>query len=81
MIEIIERSRIENEYTDDNAYFKHSKQQLTGGNVQVSYNSHGHLVVRLMKQNGSDTLIVFDAKASREIIEFCQERLSGMAPF
>lgn len=62
MIEIIKRGQ----------GIAQSKEQIAG-KPQVSYNSHGHLVVRAIQSEDNDTLVVFDARTSREIINFCQQ--------
>jgi hypothetical protein len=50
------------------------KQQIDGNGFQVSYNSWGHLAIRVMQSmtGGNDTLVVFDSKVSSAIIGFCQ---------
>lgn len=60
----------------DRADGAHALKQDWRGDVQVSYNDWGHLVVRLIRSDGSDTLAVFDQMASRRIILFCQNALS-----
>lgn len=62
MIEIIKRKE----------GFKSQKEQLNGSRVQVSYNSWGHLVVRVIIDDTEDSLVVFDKKASQEVINFSQ---------
>jgi len=48
------------------------KSQIISEKCQVSYNSHGHIAVRLI--NGeSDTLLVFDQRTSQEIKNFCRK--------
>ena len=60
MVQIIERKTQADKHNVD---FPHS-------NIQVSYNSNGHLVVRNYWNNDSDKLLVFDERVSREIIKF-----------
>lgn len=43
---------------------------LEKGHAQISYNSDGHLVVRVIHDKERDTLIVFDEKASQEVLKF-----------
>lgn len=61
MIEIIKRRE----------GFMSQKEQIAGQRVQASYNSWGHLVVRIIDEApGKDTLVVFDAPTSAHIIGF-----------
>lgn len=70
MIEIIKRREGE----------KSEKQQINGEKVQVSYNSWGHLVIRVIQPHpktvlddgGHDTLIVLDKRTSLEVIRFIE---------
>lgn len=51
--------------------------------IQVSYNSHGHLMIRIFDRNAKetkrepikDTIIVFTALESQTIIRFIQQQL------
>ena len=43
---------------------------LEGERAQISYNSDGHLVVRLINGDYQDTLVVFDIRSSRKIFDF-----------
>ena len=43
--------------------------------VQISFNSDGHLVIRLVYEDNNDALIVCDRNISDKVIEFCQEEL------
>jgi len=61
MIEIIKREEGK----------KSEKERLQPGRTQISYNSDGHLVIRIIHDNKSDTLIVCNPSTSDEIIEFC----------
>ncbi len=49
---------------------------------QVSYNSHGHLVLRWFSKDQtkrkSDVIITFTARETREIIEFIKRKLAGV---
>ena len=46
-------------------------------NIQVSYNSWGHLVVRILQNENpnEDTLIVFNQRVSGEIIDFSRNNI------
>ena len=77
MIEIIRRREGE----------RHQKEQITGHNVQVSFNDWGHLAVRFIQDESDgfdslqcDTIIVFDAATTRRIINFCQKINYGRLP-
>ena len=66
LIEIIERREGE----------KSEKQQIIGEKVQVSYNSWGHLAIRVIRPcEGGDTLIVLDKETSEKVIGFCCEHI------
>lgn len=52
------------------------KEQFATGKAQISYNSDGHLVIRVIHDKERDTLIVCDFATSNKIIEFCQFYLS-----
>lgn len=45
--------------------------------VQISYNSWGHLTIRLLQNNdpNEDTLIVFNQRISGEIIDFSRNNV------
>jgi hypothetical protein len=75
MIEIIKRREGE----------KSEKQQINGERVQVSYNSWGHLVIRVIQPvikdmaddividfREEDTLVVLDKRTSLEVIRFIE---------
>lgn len=47
------------------------------GNVQVSYNDWGHLAIRLIRPDGSDTLAVFGRAASERIIKFIKDSVQA----
>lgn len=79
MIEIIKRREGE----------KSEKFQINGEKVQVSYNSWGHLVIRVIQpliedagpgcainEKDNDTLVVLDKQTSEEVIKFCKECLN-----
>lgn len=56
------------------------REKIQGRGIQVSYNDWGHLVVRVLQDlsandAGADTLIVFAAAQSEQIIGFCQDQL------
>jgi hypothetical protein len=62
------------------------KENIRGRNVQISFNSWGHLCVRLVgtpsltqdpanPPTEAETLIVFDKCSSAEIVRFCQSDL------
>jgi hypothetical protein len=55
---------------------EHVKERLAGQRAQVSYNSDGHLAVRLLGSDG-DILVVMSKSASDEVIAFCQKQLAG----
>ena len=57
-----------------------SKQQIGGYNPQISYNSDGRLVIRLINGDHSlaDQLIVLDADVSEKVIGFCQKSLAPL---
>lgn len=68
MIEIIRRK------TENNEVYR-----VPSGKAQISYNSDGHLVVRVQGFAGDDNedaLVVFDREASDAIIRFVQEQLA-----
>jgi len=67
MIEIISRANENNEIYKD---------LVKKGRPQISYNSDGRLVIRIIHGDNSDSLIVMNKKVSQEIIEFCQQELS-----
>jgi hypothetical protein len=74
MIEIIKRREGE----------PSQKEQVTGEMMQVSYNSWGHLVVRVIQGDTQDVLVVFNKQVSENIIQFCQGQLTrscGDTPF
>lgn len=48
------------------------KNQINGRWAQVSFNSDGRLVVRVIDSPGSDTLLVFGLEASRSILNFAE---------
>jgi hypothetical protein len=66
MIEIISREKGEGQ----------ERKKICRGNYQVSYNSDGRLVLRIIHDKARDTLIVCDSVASDEIIGFCQHKLA-----
>ena len=66
MIEIIKR--IEGQ--------KSERHQLSG-RPQVSYNSDGRLVIRLIDTQESDQLIVLDQYLSNMVIGFTQDKISN----
>jgi hypothetical protein len=41
--------------------------------VQVSFNSDGHLCIRIIIGNGEDILIVLNIKASRKVMDFVKK--------
>lgn len=46
------------------------------GRPQISYNSDGHLVIRVIHDSEKDTLVVLDAHVSDTVIDFIRkERL------
>lgn len=53
------------------------KEQLERGKPQISYNSDGHLVIRLIHDFNRDTLVVLDCNVSNKVREFCQLQLSN----
>jgi len=55
------------------------KTHIEGRHVQISYNSDGRFVVRVL-QDGGDVLLVFSELASRKIIQFAQEALASRTP-
>lgn len=63
MIEIIKR----------NEGHKSLKEVIDKGKGQISYNSDGRLVVRVIHDNDRDTLIVFDERVSNQIIRFMKD--------
>lgn len=82
MIQIIKRTEGE----------RHIKETVLGEKIQVSFNSWGHLSVRVIQQedNGAtgiaalrpaDTLVVFDKATSAQIIQFCDRIRAGGIPF
>ena len=54
---------------------EHIKERLAGQRAQVSYNSDGHLAVRLLGSDG-DILVVMSKSALDEVIAFCQKQLA-----
>ncbi|MEW8957813.1 MAG: hypothetical protein AB2448_01685 [Moorella sp. (in: firmicutes)] len=64
MIEIIKRPKNEEQ----------TKEQIKGLKAQISYNSDGHLAIRLLQHDG-DTLIVLGESVSDKVIRFCQKQL------
>lgn len=66
MIEIIKR----------NDGHKSLKEVIDKGKGQISYNSDGRLVVRVIHDNDRDTLIVFDPHVSSQIIRFVKDAQS-----
>lgn len=65
MIEIIKRKECE----------KSEKQQIDGDRVQISFNSWGHLVIRVIQGNDADTLIVLDQKTSDATMNFIKKHV------
>lgn len=53
------------------------KEQLESGKVQISYNSDGHLVIRVIHSLDRDTLVVMDCNVSNKVREFCQLQLTN----
>ncbi|MGD0154022.1 MAG: hypothetical protein ABSC17_09770 [Thermacetogeniaceae bacterium] len=51
--------------------------QINGEKCQASFNSWGHLAVRIIESPTKDTLVVFTKEASAEIINFVQQKLAG----
>jgi len=51
--------------------YKSEKQRLDGQRAQISYNSDGHLCIRLIQADPEqDILVVLDATTSQEVIRF-----------
>jgi hypothetical protein len=48
-----------------------------GNKPQISYNSDGRIVLRLIQNTGSDTLVILDDRASELLIDFCQNSLKN----
>jgi len=72
MIEIIKRHE----------GFKSQKEQLHGTRAQISYNSDGHLCIRLLQADPKeDILVVLDKKASRKVIDFLRTAKANDLPF
>jgi hypothetical protein len=48
--------------------------------VQISYNSWGHLTIRLLQNNdpNEDTLIVFNQRVSSNVISFCRDQIKDV---
>jgi hypothetical protein len=44
---------------------------------QISYNSDGRIVVRLIENSECDTLIIVDSRVSELLIDFCQNSLKN----
>jgi len=64
MIEIIKRK----EGTES------AKERIDGNKAQISYNSDGHICIRITKYGcNEDTLIVLDETASYKLYGFCEE--------
>lgn len=53
------------------------KTQLEG-EIQISYNSDGRLVIRYVHTNHKDELIVFDDEDTKEILAFIKKLLDGL---
>jgi len=49
-------------------------------NMQISYNNYGHLVIRFFKpeKESEDTVLVFTASQTREIVRFVKNRIGGV---
>lgn len=76
MIEIIKRQE----------GFKSQREALYGDRAQISYNSDGHLCIRLLHNDNPevDTLVVLDAQASTAVFGFMQKmqnRMGSSVPF
>lgn len=50
--------------------YKSQIQKLPEGRAQISFNSDGHMVIRLINSKSQDTLIVLDENTSRQLIMF-----------
>ena len=50
------------------------KKEITG-QIQVSYNDWGHLVIRVIQGRRKDVLIVLSQEPSNKVIDFCQNTL------
>ena len=48
------------------------KEQITGAEVQICYNSWGHLSIRIIKDPTQDVLIVLDERTSNAVMNFCE---------
>lgn len=64
MIEIIKRE-------DGSAQ---EKMQLVG-DLQVSYNDYGHLVIRLIESQGKDNLVVLGRATTDRLVQFVEKYL------
>lgn len=51
------------------------------GDPQISYNSDGRLVIRLIRSRVADILVVLSPRVSRALIQFCQTALARVEPF
>lgn len=54
---------------------KTPEKQNIEGNSQFSYNSDGHLVIRLRHYGSDDTLFVLDRYSSNELIKFVKHSI------
>jgi hypothetical protein len=57
---------------------KLSEKEQINGQVQVSYNDYGHLVIRIIHGTERDTLIVLNESTSYRVIDFCQNRIRNI---
>ena len=79
MVEVIVRNleKIEKDETEVWKVKKLLSKYFTFGNVQTSFNSHGHLVVRLRQENYmeekpsvEEILIVFSITETKDIVDY-----------
>lgn len=61
--------------------FKSERNQLTGNRSQISYNSDGHLCIRLLQDYESDVLVVLDRQVTRTLLGFVKSMEREGIPF
>lgn len=55
------------------------KEHIQGVRPQISYNSDGHICIRVIQDGGNDTLIVLDCRTSIALIDFASKIKYGTA--
>jgi hypothetical protein len=54
---------------------EYSQKERLEGTPQISFNDYGHLVIRLIKDDNADSLIVLNTALTNRLINFCKQYL------